>query len=210
MSPGVLLPAVEDDGWFFDTELLLLAERNGLRIHEVPVDWVDDPDSRVNITRTALGDLAGSVRMAAKFATGHGRVELGDLARRRVDDDFGRRLVSFASIGAACTAVSLGIFLVLRQPFGSIAANAVAVTATFAANAWLHARLTARVQRPMWLGATVVFFGSLALTSLALLAVHAVGGGLTLELVALAATWTAAALARLAWLDRRVRRGSTP
>ena len=88
-----VLPAVEDDGWFFDTELLLLAERNGLRIHEVPVDWVDDPDSRVNITRTALGDLAGSARMAAKFATGHGRVELGDLARRRVDDDFGRRLV---------------------------------------------------------------------------------------------------------------------
>ena len=44
----VLLPLVEDDGWFFDTELLLLAERNGLRIHEVPVDWVDDPDSRVD------------------------------------------------------------------------------------------------------------------------------------------------------------------
>ncbi|MCW3042606.1 MAG: putative glycosyltransferase, partial [Actinobacteria bacterium] len=41
-----LLPLVEDTGWFFDTELLALAERNGLRIHEVPVDWVDDPDSR--------------------------------------------------------------------------------------------------------------------------------------------------------------------
>ncbi|MCW2531363.1 MAG: hypothetical protein JWP62_933, partial [Blastococcus sp.] len=41
-----LLPLVEDDGWFFDTELLWLAERAGLRIHEVPVDWVDDPDSR--------------------------------------------------------------------------------------------------------------------------------------------------------------------
>ncbi|WP_262403347.1 dolichyl-phosphate beta-glucosyltransferase [Actinomadura sp. CNU-125] len=36
-----LLPQVEDEEWFFDTELLLLAERNGLRIHEVPVDWVD-------------------------------------------------------------------------------------------------------------------------------------------------------------------------
>ena len=40
---------VEDDEWFFDTELLVLAERNGLRIHEVPVDWADDPDSRVDI-----------------------------------------------------------------------------------------------------------------------------------------------------------------
>ena len=44
-----LLPLVQDTGWFFDTELLVLAERAGLRIHEVPVDWVDDPDSRVDI-----------------------------------------------------------------------------------------------------------------------------------------------------------------
>ena len=42
----VLLPLTEDTGWFFDTELLVLAERAGLRIHEVPVDWIDDPDSR--------------------------------------------------------------------------------------------------------------------------------------------------------------------
>ena len=48
-SPQRLLPLVEDTGWFFDTELLVLAERAGLRIHEVPVDWVDDPDSRVDI-----------------------------------------------------------------------------------------------------------------------------------------------------------------
>src|SRR3954453_3462062 len=46
-----LLPLVEDTGWFFDTELLVLAERSGLRIHEVPVDWIDDPDSRVDIVR---------------------------------------------------------------------------------------------------------------------------------------------------------------
>ncbi len=44
-----LLPEVQDQGWFFDTELLVLAQRRGLRIHEVPVDWVDDPDSRVDI-----------------------------------------------------------------------------------------------------------------------------------------------------------------
>ena len=63
-----LLPLVEDDGWFFDTELLLLAEHNGLRIHEVPVDWVDDPDSRVHVTahrdrrsaRDACGCCGGS------------------------------------------------------------------------------------------------------------------------------------------------------
>ncbi|MGH7882041.1 MAG: dolichyl-phosphate beta-glucosyltransferase, partial [Candidatus Dormibacteraceae bacterium] len=56
-----LLPEVKDEEWFFDTELLVLAERSGLRIHEVPVDWVDDPDSRVKIIRTVWADLRGVV-----------------------------------------------------------------------------------------------------------------------------------------------------
>ena len=54
-----LLPLVQDNGWFFDTELLILAERSGLRIHEVPVDWVDDPDSRVNIVAHREGRPQG-------------------------------------------------------------------------------------------------------------------------------------------------------
>ena len=58
-----LMDDVQDDGWFFDTELLVLAQRRGLRIHEVPVDWVDDPDSRVNIVRTAVTDLKGVARL---------------------------------------------------------------------------------------------------------------------------------------------------
>ena len=65
-----LLPHVSDPGWFFDTELLVLAERTGLRIHEVPVDWVDDPDSRVDIVATALADLRGIARLLRAFATG--------------------------------------------------------------------------------------------------------------------------------------------
>jgi glycosyltransferase involved in cell wall biosynthesis len=58
-----LLPQVRDGEWFFDTELLVLAERAGLRIHEVPVDWVDDPDSSVDLLATALADLRGIARM---------------------------------------------------------------------------------------------------------------------------------------------------
>ena len=58
---AALLPLIEDEGWFFDTELLVLAERSGLRIHEVPVDWVDDPDSRVDIVATAAADIRGIV-----------------------------------------------------------------------------------------------------------------------------------------------------
>jgi glycosyltransferase involved in cell wall biosynthesis len=58
-----LIPRVEDSGWFFDTELLVLAERAGLRIHEVAVDWVDDAESRVDIVSTATTDLRGVWRL---------------------------------------------------------------------------------------------------------------------------------------------------
>ena len=59
-----------DTGWFFDTELLVIAEKAGLRIHEVPVDWVDDPDTRVDIVPTALADLRGCWRLGRALATG--------------------------------------------------------------------------------------------------------------------------------------------
>lgn len=58
-----LLPLVRDQEWFFDTELLVLAQRRGLRIHEVPVDWIEDGDSRVRIAATALADLRGVARL---------------------------------------------------------------------------------------------------------------------------------------------------
>lgn len=62
-----LVPLVRDDGWFFDTELLLLAERRGLRVHEVPVDWIEDLDSRVDLPSTVAGDLRGLWRMRRAF-----------------------------------------------------------------------------------------------------------------------------------------------
>lgn len=69
-----LLPLVENNEWFFDTELLLLAEHNGLRIHEVPVDWVEDLDSRVKIVKTAMEDLRGLGRVRLSFWQGGGRL----------------------------------------------------------------------------------------------------------------------------------------
>ena len=62
-AAGDLLPLVRDTTWFFDTELLLLAEKNGYAIDEIPVRWTDDPDSRVRIVRTAWGDLKGLLRL---------------------------------------------------------------------------------------------------------------------------------------------------
>ncbi len=61
-----VLPLVEDDEWFFDTEVLVTAQRVGLRIHEVPVDWVDDMDSRVDVVHTAAKDLQGVWRMLGR------------------------------------------------------------------------------------------------------------------------------------------------
>lgn len=58
-----LLPQVEDGEWFFDTELLLLAEERSYRISEVPVDWIEDLDSRVEVASTALEDVKGLLRV---------------------------------------------------------------------------------------------------------------------------------------------------
>ncbi len=197
-----LLPSIRDDEWFFDTELLLLAEHNGLRIHEVPVDWVDDPDSSVNVVRTAMGDLRGAGRMIGTFASGRGRVDLGSASRTGMTDDYGRGLVSFVGIGAMSTFVSLVLFLLLRGAIGPIAANAVAVTATFAANTWAHAHFTARVPRPRWTPAALLFLASLALTSTGLLFVHMASGGVLAELVVLALTWSATSAARFLLVRR--------
>lgn len=58
-----LFPRIEDDEWFFDTELLYLAYRNGYKVKELPVRWIEDTDSRVKITRTAWLDIKGIFRM---------------------------------------------------------------------------------------------------------------------------------------------------
>jgi glycosyltransferase involved in cell wall biosynthesis len=58
-----LLPLVEDNEWFFDAELLLLAEERNLRVYEVPVYWIEDLDSRIDIVPTALEDVRGLLRV---------------------------------------------------------------------------------------------------------------------------------------------------
>jgi glycosyltransferase involved in cell wall biosynthesis len=86
-----LLAEVEDDSWFFDTELLYRAEQRGLAIHEVPVRWVDDPDSRVAILATARADLHGIMRLrgdrAKREAAAPGQPRAGRYARPRNDYD---------------------------------------------------------------------------------------------------------------------------
>ncbi len=73
-----VLPLVKDTGWFFDTELLILCDKNGYSVEEIPVRWVDDPDSRVRIVSTAYEDLKGLARL--RFGgLGESRIILGRL-----------------------------------------------------------------------------------------------------------------------------------
>jgi glycosyltransferase involved in cell wall biosynthesis len=149
-----LLPQVRDDGWFFDTELLVLAERQGLRTHEVPVDWRDDPDSRVEIVATALADLRGVARLAAAS-----------------------RVLRFVAIGVVSTLAYALLFLALRELVAAGAANALALAATAVANTAANRRLTfgvrgrAGLARQHLLG-ILVFVLALALTSGALAVLH--------------------------------------
>jgi putative flippase GtrA len=182
-----VLPLVEDDGWFFDTELLFLAERIGLRIHEVPVDWIDDPDTRVNIVRTARADLAGIVRVLHSRAAG--RLPIADL-RARIgrqplaggpsDAPAGAlgQLAVFAVIGAVCTVAYVALFVLLRAVGSAQVANVVALLATAVVNTAANRRLTfgvrdregaARAQ----LQGLLVFALGLALTSGSLTLLHA-------------------------------------
>jgi putative flippase GtrA len=177
-----LLPHVDDTGWFFDTELLVLAERSGLRIHEVPVDWVDDPDSRVDIVATATADLKGVARMLKGFATGAVPVDeiAAELAppvlRPAPVSSFGQ-VLRFGTIGVACTAAYLALFVMLQGLLGAQGANLVALLITAVANTSANRRFTFGVRGRLGaarhqLQGLVVFAITLGITSGALDALH--------------------------------------
>jgi putative flippase GtrA len=190
-----LLPAVRDEAWFFDTELLVLAQRQGLRIHEVPVDWVDDPDSRVDVVRTALDDLRGIARLLAAA-----------------------RLTRFLGIGVASTLAYALLYVLLRGPLGAGAANAAALAITAVANTQANRALTFGVRgrvgllRQHAMGA-VVFVLTLGLTSGALAVLHGLDPrpGTALEVTVLVAAGICATVTRYVALRTWVfARGGTP
>ncbi len=190
-----LLPLVEDPTWFFDTELLVLAERSGLRIHEVPVDWFDDPDSRVDIVATAREDLAGVWRMRRAFA--RGSVPTEDIAtrmgRRLPGRGVGSQVLTFLLVGVASTVVHLGLFAAFRSAGLASAqvANAAALLLAAVFNTGANRRWTFRVRgregrtRHQVQGLVVVAL-TLAMTSggLALLGVLVPGAATWVETVA--------------------------
>ncbi|WP_300010521.1 dolichyl-phosphate beta-glucosyltransferase [Pseudonocardia sp.] len=205
-----LLPLVRDGGWFFDTELLVLAERAGLRIHEVPVDWVDDPDSRVDIVATAVADLRGIARLARALTTGalpigelRSRLGRGPLEVAGVPAGMPGQLVRFAAIGVVSTVAHLLLYLLLRDPLGALGANLLALALTAVANTAANRRLTFGVRgrdgavTAQFQGLAVFGLG-LAFTTgaLALLGLWWPGASAATELAALVAANALATLAR--------------
>jgi putative flippase GtrA len=196
-----LLPLVVDTGWFFDTELLVIAERAGLRIHEVPVDWVDDPDSRVDIINTAINDLKGCWRVGRALAT-------GALPVRELQRSLGReplvpgvpqgmvgQMVRFGIVGIASTLAYALLYLLLHPAIGAQAANLTALLLTAIANTAANRAFTfgirgrTGVARHQLSGLLVFMFG-LAITSGSLFVLHrfdpTVGKGVELSVLVVA------------------------
>jgi putative flippase GtrA len=218
-----LLPLVEDDAWFFDTELLVTAERLGLRVSEVPVEWEDDPDSRVHILSTAAEDLKGVWRIS------HGR-SLRQVRRLREasgpagEQATADQLLSFAGVGVLSTLSYLLLFAFGVKALGPLAANAAALAFCTVVNTALHRSLSSgraggarrHATRPRFLAmAGALYAVSLAFTTTALLVVGALGAtSLTAALVAVTLANAGASLVRFAllrgWAFRPWPRRTTP
>ena len=177
-----LLPLVQDTAWFFDTELLVLAERAGLRIHEVPVDWVDDPDSRVDIVSTALADLRGVARVG--YGLARGTIKVPALRDDGPPGPAGPRtrlawqLPRFIGIGVASTVAYTVLYLALRAFLPALMANLLSLLLTAIGNTAANRRLTFGIRGRDGAVAhqargLIAFATGLLLTSGSLLALHA-------------------------------------
>ena len=217
----VLLPLTRDTGWFFDTELLVLAQQAGLRIHEVPVDWIDDSDSRVKVIATILADLRGIARLGFGLLLGSITVPfLGDSAPpagRR--PGLGRQMAGFAAVGAASTAAYILLYLALRGALPAQWANAFSLLITAVANTAANRRFTfgirGRPQAGRHQARGLLAFGTgLLLTSAALAWLHAVTArpGRGLEVTVLVGASLLATLIRFVlyrnWVFRSDPRGN--
>ena len=174
----------------------MLAERSGLRIHEVPVDWVDDPDSRVDVVATAVADLKGVARVGKALATGALPVAAAAARARSRGDRRGRRrrrtagvapgmtaqILRFAVIGVISTLAFLLLYSLFRTAMPAQVSNLLALVITAVANTAANRRLTFGIRGKRHAGRSqveglVVFGLGLVLTSgsLALLDVRSPG-----------------------------------
>src|SRR5438128_7528281 len=152
-----LLPLVANQEWFFDTELLVQAQRAGMRIHEVPVDWTDDPDSRVDVIPTAIEDLRGVWRLSDQ-------------------------LRSFLVIGVLSTLAYIACYAALRLALPATLANALSQLLTAVGNTAANRRFTFDgsgngLAARDHLGGLTAFGLALGLTTSAIAGLHLVAPG---------------------------------
>jgi putative flippase GtrA len=207
-----LLPMVEDNGWFFDTELLVVAERSGARIHEVAVDWVDDPGSTVNIARTAKDDLKGIARMMFE-PSGAKAVPppSGPRARTaRPQPSPAGQLVHFAGVGLVSTISFALLFALLYGPLGPAGADVVALALCALGNLAANRRFTfsgrgAEGRRHYYSVGLFLALLPMASTLLALAAVSVAGtSSLLIDLLVLTAANLCSSIARFRFLSGSV------
>jgi putative flippase GtrA len=200
---------VEDNGWFFDTELLVVAERNGARIHEVAVDWVDDPGSTVDIVRTAKDDLKGIARMMFEPSGTKAALPIaGPRARTaRPEPSPTGHLVHFASVGLVSTVSFAFLFALLYGPLGPVGADVVALALCAFGNLAANRRFTFSGSSPEGRGhyySVGLFLALLPMVStlLALAAVSATGiSSLFVDLFVLTAANLCSSVARFRFLS---------
>ncbi len=217
-----VLPFVDDTGWFFDTELLMIAERAGLRIHEVPVDWVDDPDSKVHIVSTALADLRGVARVLTGLLRGRIPVEAiyAEFGRRPLEPagrpGFFGQVLRFGLVGAASTVAYALLYLLFQLVAAPQVANFAALLVTAIANTGANRRVTFGVRgREGLLGHHIrglIVFGlawSLTAGSLVLMQILSPDAGATAQLAVLTIANLVATVLRFvllrAWVFRQRR-----
>ncbi|WP_420363269.1 bifunctional glycosyltransferase family 2/GtrA family protein [Curtobacterium aetherium] len=217
-----ILPLCEDNAWFFDTEMLVLAEHAGLRVHEVPVDWIDDVNSSVDITSTAAEDLRGMWRVSRGLATG--RIPIIP-----VYDAIGRQpftaptvgivgqVLRFGAIGVLSTIAFAVLYALFRPALGAQTADFLALLLTAIGNTALNRRFTFGVRGRAGAGrhqvqGLVVFGIAWAITAGSLVVLHAAAPGSThaTEIAVLTGANLVATLVRFvlfkAWVFRANRR----
>ena len=191
----------------------MLAERAGLRIHEVPVDWVDDPDSRVDIRSTAAADLRGIARLLRSRLAGRPLPATDDLRAPVARSMLPTQVRRFVAIGVVSTIAYAVLYLLFRAAMPAVAANALALLVTAVGNTAANRRLTFAVRGSEGLArdhaAGLAAFGvALAITSGSVVALQAVapGAGRAIELTVLVLSNVLATMARFvllrAWIDR--------
>lgn len=173
-AAAALLPMVEDDAWFFDTELLVLAERCGLRIAEVAVDWYEDPDSRVDVAGTVKDDLAGIARLGRRFLShddqvGQVRETIGRLPLQAAPP-LSAQLLRFGLIGVASTLFYSLLFLSFHAVVSAQWANFCALAISAVLNTMVNRSVTFGVKDPdtvrlHLMQGLIVFAATWALTS---------------------------------------------